>query len=317
MKMYQTLENMPKLSVQSQELLRDKTLDLISVIVPIYNVEQYLEMCVESIVAQTYTNLEILLINDGSTDNSGQICDAWAKKDARIHVVHKTNSGVSDARNVGIEQAKGKYLSFIDSDDFISESFIEKLYVEMLRHNVSIAVTDYNKYNDENRMFYFHTTERYMRLMTPFEYFDEIFKTNTLAFVVPWCKLIATELFHGDYPIRFPSGMIVGEDKMITYLLAQKAKHIVYLHEANYTYRLRSGSATASGVSLKRAEDDILGCEQRMLDLALIGYDLKPAIDWYHYILKIHEQQLKASGHEQTEIYRKICKKLALLSNSY
>lgn len=308
---------MPRLSEQSKNFLSNKLLDLITVIVPVYNVEQYLDKCVESIVTQTYTNLEILLINDGSTDNSGQICDGWAKKDDRIQVLHKINSGVSDSRNIGIEQAKGKYLSFVDSDDFVSETFIEKLYVEILRHNVSIAVTDYNKYNDENRTFYFHTTERYIRLMTPSEYFDEIFKTNTLAFVVPWCKLIATDLFNGEYPIRFPSGMMVGEDKMTTYLLAQKAKHIVYLHEVNYTYRLRSGSATASGVSLKRAEDDILGCEQRMLDLVLIGYDLKPAIGWYHYILKIHEQQLKTAGHESTVIYQKIRKKLALLSNDY
>lgn len=315
--MYQTLDNMPRLSEQSKRFLADKPLELISIIVPIYNVANYLGQCVESILAQTYSNLEILLINDGSTDNSGELCDELAKKDSRIRVIHKENSGVSDSRNLGIENAKGKYLSFVDSDDFLADTFIEKLYVEMLKQNVSIVVTDYNKYNEENSTFYFHTTERYVRLITPKEYFDEIFKTNTLAFVVPWCKLIATELFHGEHPIRFPSGMMVGEDKMITYLLAQKAKNIVYLHEANYTYRLRPGSATASGVSLKRAEDDLLGCEQRMLDLALIGYDLKPAIDWYHYILKIHEQQLKASGNEKTEIYQKIRKKLALLANEY
>ena len=94
--------------------------DLISVIVPVYNVEEYLDRCIESIVNQTYKNLEILLIDDGSTDNSYNICDKWAKKDNRIKVVHKENGGVSSARNVGLDVATGDYIGFVDSDDYIS-----------------------------------------------------------------------------------------------------------------------------------------------------------------------------------------------------
>ena len=93
----------------------------ISVIVPVYNVEQYLERCVDSIINQTYKNLEILLVNDGSTDNSGQLCDELAKKDDRIRVIHKENGGLSDARNVGIDEAEAELIGFIDSDDYIDE----------------------------------------------------------------------------------------------------------------------------------------------------------------------------------------------------
>ncbi|MFQ7000891.1 MAG: glycosyltransferase family 2 protein [Clostridium sp.] len=97
--------------------------------VPIYNVEKYLDRCIKSIINQSYTNLEIILVNDGSTDKCGQICDKWKEKDERIKVIHKENGGLSDARNAGIEIAKGEYLSFIDSDDYVHKDFI-KVYMD-------------------------------------------------------------------------------------------------------------------------------------------------------------------------------------------
>ncbi|MDE7478361.1 MAG: glycosyltransferase family 2 protein, partial [Lachnospiraceae bacterium] len=100
---------------------------LISVIVPVYNVEKYVMRCIESILAQTYTNLEILLVDDGSTDASGKICDELAKKDVRIRIIHKENGGPSDARNVGIQEARGEYYLFVDSDDWISENLLESM----------------------------------------------------------------------------------------------------------------------------------------------------------------------------------------------
>ena len=102
--------------------------DLISVVVPIYNVENYIKKCVDSILSQTYKNLEIILVDDGSPDRCGEICDKWTKKDNRIKVIHKENGGLSDARNSGIEIAKGDYLSFIDSDDYVNKDFIKILY---------------------------------------------------------------------------------------------------------------------------------------------------------------------------------------------
>ena len=99
--------------------------DLISIIIPVYNVEKYLKECVDSVRKQTYKNLEIILIDDGSKDNSGKLCDELAKEDNRIKVIHKENGGLSDARNVGIENATGEYIQFIDSDDFVEKDMIE------------------------------------------------------------------------------------------------------------------------------------------------------------------------------------------------
>ena len=100
--------------------------DLISIIIPVYKVEKYLEKCIESVLKQTYTNLQIILVDDGSPDNCGKICDEYAKKDSRIEVIHKANGGLSDARNVGISKAKGRYIGFVDSDDYIKEDIRNK-----------------------------------------------------------------------------------------------------------------------------------------------------------------------------------------------
>lgn len=112
---------------------------MISVIIPVYNVEAYINRCVESIVAQTYTNMEIILVDDGSSDNSGSICDDWAKKDSRIKVIHKINGGLSDARNAGIEIATGDYLGFVDGDDWIAENMYQSLLETIEGFNVSVA----------------------------------------------------------------------------------------------------------------------------------------------------------------------------------
>ena len=111
---------------------------LISVVIPVYNIEEYLERCVNSICAQTYPNLEILLVDDGSTDGSGALCDALAEKDTRIRVFHKVNGGSSSARNVGVAQARGDYIGFVDSDDYISENMYELLYEAIKKNDVKM-----------------------------------------------------------------------------------------------------------------------------------------------------------------------------------
>ena len=114
-------------------------MDLISVIVPVYKVEQYLDECIQSIVNQTYTNLEIILVDDGSPDNCPQICDEWAKKDSRIRVLHNKNNGVSAARNAGLTIAKGQYIGFVDSDDYIAADMYESLMVGIKQGNKKIS----------------------------------------------------------------------------------------------------------------------------------------------------------------------------------
>ena len=125
---------------------------LISIIVPIYKVEIYLRKCIDSIVNQTYKNIEILLIDDGSPDNCGIICDEYAKKDERIKVIHKENGGLSDARNYGIEASTGDYIIFIDSDDYVSESMCENLLICALENNADIVSCNFKEiYIDNNR----------------------------------------------------------------------------------------------------------------------------------------------------------------------
>ena len=114
--------------------------ELISVILPIYNVEKYLEKCLKSVINQTYKNLEIILVDDGSKDNSPQICDEYAVKDKRIVVIHKSNGGLSDARNAGIEIAKGKYIALIDSDDYVEKDYVQFLYQLIKENNAEMSI---------------------------------------------------------------------------------------------------------------------------------------------------------------------------------
>lgn len=117
--------------------------DLISILVPVYNVEQYLDRCVESIIAQTYSNLQIILVDDGSTDKSGVICDLWEKKDPRIEVIHKLNGGLTSSRKAGFDIAKGEYISFVDSDDFLEKTYVEDLYNNLVQNNSDISICGY------------------------------------------------------------------------------------------------------------------------------------------------------------------------------
>lgn len=125
------------------------TFPLISVIIPVYNVEKYLSRCIDSVMEQTYKYLQVILIDDGSTDCSGQICENYAAKDVRIHVIHQKNQGVSAARNKGLDTAKGEYVTFVDSDDFISKDMIERLYDGLIKLEVSYIGCGYN-HIDEN-----------------------------------------------------------------------------------------------------------------------------------------------------------------------
>ena len=122
---------------------------LVSVIVPIYNVEKYLRKCVDSILNQTYKNLEIILVDDGSPDNCGNICDEYALSDSRIRIIHKKNGGLSDARNAGLDIARGNYILFVDSDDYIDETMVEKLYEALEKEKAEMSLCSFVYVNDD------------------------------------------------------------------------------------------------------------------------------------------------------------------------
>ena len=213
-------------------------MDLISIIVPIYNIEKYLRECVDSLVNQTYKNIEILLIDDGSTDSSGKIADELANKDDRIKVFHKKNGGLSDARNYGIEKASGKYLSFIDSDDYVSTDFIEFLYNNLIKNNVKISSCAFVHFFDDGvkKNVLFRNIEK------KYDVYEAQIYLNTIGyFNASSCnKLFDATLFDD---IKFPVN-VTSEDLFIMYKLIHKANGLYYNSEEKYFYRQRRGSIT-------------------------------------------------------------------------
>ena len=231
--------------------------DLISVIVPIYNVEEYLDECIESICNQTYDNLEIIMIDDGSTDRSGNIADKWAKLDKRCNIYHKKNEGISVARNCGIEKAKGKFLIFVDSDDLIEKNMIERLHQEIKKENVDIVCCGIkSRKNSKNEECYFELEDR---IFTFEEYLSEMYfhktmqdETNiVIPFTVAWNKIYRATLFNN---IRYPQGKI-HEDSYIIHHLVYEAKKIKWINEPLYIYRERGGSIMQDKYSPKRMDD--------------------------------------------------------------
>lgn len=208
--------------------------DLISVIVPVYNVEEYIRECLNSIINQTYKKLEIILIDDGSTDKSGEICEEYMAKDNRIKVIHQRNAGLSDARNAGIEIATGNYIQFIDSDDYIDEDMLETLYNLIIENDADIAMCSNYILKDgikscecSNKKYIYDRKEALKEILI-----DETIRSYS------WNKLAKKELFD---KIRFPSKRVF-EDVLTTPKLFEKSNKVVFLDTPKYYYRQRNGS---------------------------------------------------------------------------
>ena len=216
----------------------------ISVIVPVYNVEQYLERCVDSIINQTYTNLEIILVNDGSTDNSGKLCDELAKKDERIRVIHKENGGLSDARNRGIDEAESDLVGFIDSDDYIDSDMYEVLLKNLNNTDADLSMCAlYDVYNN--------TPEAQVANKETWELSSEqaikmVMEAKILS-VTAVNKLYRKSLFSD---LKFEVGKIA-EDAFIMVKLLDKCKKIVATNEKKYYYVHRENSITTQKFSTK------------------------------------------------------------------
>ena len=222
----------------------EATKPLISVIVPVYNVEPYLRRCVDSILAQTYENLEIILVDDGSTDRSSAICDEYADKDARVRVIHKENGGSSDARNAGISIAKGKWIGFVDSDDFIEPEMYQELLFASIRNNAEIACCGRYIFS-EKRTKAEHCFD-HTRILSSSETMAELLLNNATDESV-WDKLFISDLFAG---IHFPIGEI-NEDLPVLPVLFRKSRTIVHTGKPYYYYRTREGSISKSSYSRK------------------------------------------------------------------
>ena len=250
------------------------TTPLISVIVPVYRVEAYLERCVKSILSQTYKNLEVILVDDGSPDQCPAICDACAEKDARVKVIHQENKGLSGARNAGIDAASGEYLAFVDSDDYVSPHFIEELYQLLQDTGCAIGQCRFSYVKGDGLVeegdsaFCIYRGESLMeQLYGPEE--------KATCFVVAWNKLYRAELFK-ETGIRYPEGRI-HEDEATTYRLFHEAKKLAFLDRALYGYYTENGGSITSVFSAKRLQW-LTAHEERIAFFKKNGYEkLLPA----------------------------------------
>ena len=225
--------------------------ELVTIIVPIYNVEIFLKRCVDSILNQTYKNLEIILVNDGSPDLCGNICDKYVKLDNRVTVIHKENGGLSDARNAGIERAKGEFIAFIDSDDWIHETYIEILYKQLRETNSDISVCNFFMTSTENFQVDNSKNETYM--YSNIEALEQLYGELDVQLITAWGKLFRRELFDG---ISFPVGRI-HEDEFTTYKLIYKANKIVLTTAQLLYYWQREDSIMGDRYNLKNKLDQI------------------------------------------------------------
>lgn len=233
-------------------------MQLISVVIPVYNVEKYLRKCLDSVCGQTYCNLEIIIVEDGSPDNCAAICDDYAKKDNRIRVIHRQNGGLSAARNSGIEAATGDYIVFVDSDDWLESDMIAYLYENTIKYQVKLAICGYYMIRGEHKSKFSVSEDM---VLDRDEALYELCKDGKFPNYA-WLQLIDRELLSN---IRFPEGKKF-EDILTTYRIVEKVEKVLLLKEAKYNYYRRNDSITgrkSMNANLERCSSHAL----RYLDL--------------------------------------------------
>lgn len=210
--------------------------DLITIIIPVYNGEKYLNKCLDSIINQTYKNLEIIIVNDGSTDNTKKICDEYIKKDNRIKVINKKNEGVSAARNDGIEASAGKYISFVDADDFIEKEFAEKMLDILIKYDAKYVTCGYKRVYDDHTEFVNNDLSE--MVVTKDEYIKKLLNVqNGYGFV--HMKLIEKDILKN---VRFNKELKVGEDALFNIMLCENVDKVVIYNNPLYNYYFNSNS---------------------------------------------------------------------------
>ena len=276
--------------------------DLISIIVPIYNVSPYLQLCLESIENQIYPHFEVLLINDGSRDNSKDISLEFVKRDKRFKFIEQQNAGLSAARNTGILNSKGEFLTFIDGDDFIEHNYLEELYYTSLKNNSEIVVGSYKKFNEEDNNYYIHV----------FDYREEHYKHRELIeniaqierrgieFETSWGTLFHRRLFEN---VLFPVGKNI-EDTRTNYKLYMESCKTSYIHKDLYVYRIRKGSLINT-ITENLLTDVLEALLERIAVLSLSGIDITEEKEMLKIRLNIRSQQALDAGLENTEIYKR------------
>lgn len=220
--------------------------ELISVIVPAYNVENYIDRCLKSLMDQTYKNLEIIVVDDGSTDHTFTKAEAFAKTDSRVKLMRKVNGGLSSARNYGLDHSTGSYVAFVDSDDYVEKRYVEKLYQAVKENKADAAICSFRIVDDIGKTL----GEEHVPLenKTGRDILENVLKPSGYNLVVIWNKLYKKELFQ---QLRFDEGKTY-EDEYIHYKLFWNCKNISVVDECLYNYVKRQGSITGTGMTMDR-----------------------------------------------------------------
>ena len=286
----------------------------ITIIVPVYNVEHYLDKCLDSLISQTYKNLEIIVINDGSTDNSGAICQEYARKDNRIIYIKKENGGQSEARNMGLDRMTGSYVTFVDSDDWVEPDYVEVLYNKLIEYQADIAVGNYYSYNEQEGIFYFHIfgDSYYEKVYDNVSIFENLYESQEMksfSLISVWGKLYRVDLVKH---LRFDIGKL-GEDGYLNqkiYLLAEKT---IYLNKGLYAYRQREGSSSRIWTE-KWMHALVDAMSERITLLANMGYPLEKHLAVYRQMLDSALSNGQASTLSDTNTYKELAAKKVVLS---
>lgn len=260
----------------------EKETTLISIIIPVYKVEKYLSRCLDSIVNQTYRNLEIILIDDGSPDKCPSICDEYAYRDERIKVVHKRNEGLAEVRNVGLAVATGDYVTFVDSDDFVSPNYVELLYNGVVACGADVSVVSCRRFSEsdsfdvvcENSNFYEISLKNAIQTYASLN--------PDITFITAWGKLYKKSLFAG---LSYPKGKLY-EDSFTTYKLLHRSSKIVFSNAVCYYYFVREDSITG----LKFSEKNIQAVDALSESISYFEHVYrKDVADMLHVPLLNHE----------------------------
>ena len=235
---------------------------LVSLIVPVYNVESYLEECVDSLIHQTYRNIEIVLIDDGCTDNSGKICDQYRKRDKRISVIHKEYGGVSDARNIGLSTATGDYIMFVDSDDFVAYNYVELMLTAIVSRQADLVCCGFSLTNEAGEITA-SVCNKVQAVISKEESLRLLIQDNNPIENYVWNKIYKRCLFDKE---KFPVGRLY-EDVATMYKIFIKCNTIVLISDKLYYYRLRTGSIVHK-VSMKSIEDSVRAQAERYQKLS-------------------------------------------------
>ena len=286
---------------------------LISLVVPIYNVENYLWNCLDSIARQTYSNIEVLLVNNGSPDGSGTICQEFVARDSRFRYIEKENGGLSDARNAGIAEAKGEFLSFIDSDDWIEPTYVEDLYRAALFNDAEVVVSNYKKFDVKDNCYWIHIFDDYYEAHYSGEEVIQqlpLLERRDLSFTTSWGILFARRLFD---TISFPKGKTI-EDTRTNYRLFAESSRLTYIHKALYNYRV--GVDSISNRITEKLLVDVLDClMERMAVYAVKGWNVADERENVLTNLKMRYNQAKEAGLQNTDIFKRYAELLYLLSD--